>query len=263
MESQQYDICLCQWEDINEMVVDYLKKNQIVVESFWEEHILTSKHYKIMSQKNVAGYFSVYGGSTIMLFNVFSQYGNLSQELFAKVKKYENITKAMVATGDELFLSHCIDNFSHIEKQAYFSIYTDKEIPKEREIPLKLRIADIDKDENLLKLSGDFLDGEIKKLRKGLDYLKIYIVELNDNVVGFGVVEYGRILKDIASIGMFVREEYRCQGIATNILQNLKYIVQENGCKAFSGCWYYNHNSKKSMENAGAYSKTRLINFYF
>jgi uncharacterized membrane-anchored protein YitT (DUF2179 family) len=35
------------------------------------------------------------------------------------------------------------------------------------------------------------------------------------------------------------------------------------GYTAVSGCWYYNHNSKKTMESAGGYSKTRLLKFYF
>ena len=49
----------------------------------------------------------------------------------------------------------------------------------------------------------------------------------------------------------------------TNAMVPLKQISSEKGCQVLSGCWYYNHNSKKSMESAGAYSKTRLIRFYF
>lgn len=103
----------------------------------------------------------------------------------------------------------------------------------------------------------------MKQIQNGLEVLKIYIVEIDNTLVGFGVVQYGRVLEDTASIGMYVCEEYRCQGIAANILQSLKHIVWKNNCRAFSGCCYYNHNSKKSMESAGAYSKTRLIRFYF
>lgn len=253
----------CEWNDIQQKVSDYLIQNRIVVDSFWEEHVLESNHYKMTYSDEIVGYFAIHKGSTITLFHVFCQYANQAQELFARVKKYESVTNAMVATGDEFFLSHCIDNFARIEKQAYFSIYTDKEIIRERQVELQLRLADIDKDEQILKLSGDFLDGEIENIRKGRDTLKIYIAESKDKVVGFGVIEYGRVIKDIASIGMYVCEEFRCQGIAANILQKLKHIVQNNGCRAFSGCWYYNHNSKKSMESAGAYSKTRLIRFYF
>lgn len=253
----------CTWNEIHKIISDYFKMNNIVVDSFWEDHVLESNHHKMTYCDEIMGYFSIHKGSTITLFHVFSHYADQSQELFSRVKKYESVTNAMVVTGDEFFLSHCIDNYAKIEKQAYFSIYTDKEIVKERQKVLQLRLADINNDVEILKLSGDFLDGDIENIENGLDVLKIYIVENNNGVVGFGVVQYGRVIEGIASIGMYVCEEYRCQGIGANILQSLKHIVQSNGYRAFSGCWYYNHNSKKTMESAGAYSKTRLIRFYF
>jgi len=253
----------CKWEDIHALVEEHLRVSNITVESFWEDHVLQSNHYKMVINDEIAGYFAIHKKNTIMLFNVFPPYANHSQELFARVKKHEEVTNAMVATGDEVFLSHCFDNFARIEKQAYFSIYTEKSVPPERKKALKLKLADIDKDCEILKLSGDFLDDIIEDLRDGAKHMNVYIVEYEGSVVGFGVIDYGRILKDISSIGMYVCEQYRRQGIAANILEQLKLISIENGCRAFSGCWYYNHNSKKSMESAGAYSKTRLIRFYF
>lgn len=253
----------CNWEELHQIVRDYIKKNNITIDSFWEDHVLECNHYKMTCGDEVVGYFSIHKGSTIILFHVFEQYANQSQELFARVKKYEYVTNAMVVTGDEFFLSHCFDNFARIEKQAYFSIYTEKEINKENQKQLSLRVADIDNDEEILKLSGDFLNGEIENIRNGFSNLEIYIIEHENKIVGFGVVQYGKVVEDIASIGMYVCEEYRCQGFAANILQNLKHLVENKGYRAFSGCWYYNHNSKKSMESAGAYSKTRLIRFYF
>lgn len=67
----------------------------------------------------------------------------------------------------------------------------------------------------------------------------------------------------IASIGMFVMPDKRQNGYAASILKVLQKLVESKGYKARSGCWYYNHNSKKSMESAGAFSKTRLLRFYF
>ncbi len=253
----------CAWEEIHPLVERDLIADRITVESFWEDHVLTSRHYKMVCGGDVAGYFAIHDKSTIMLFRVFALYANQAQALFARVKKYESVTNAMVATGDEFFLSHCVDDFARMEKQAYFSIYTDKEIPQERQKAVQLALADVDRDYETLKLSGTFLDGEIKSIRAGSTSLALYIARSEGRIIGFGVIEYGRVLKDIASIGMYVIEAERCQGFAANILQGLKHIAEDKGCKAFSGCWYYNHNSKKSMESAGAYSKTRLLRFYF
>lgn len=263
MSTSEIKIKPCKWADIQDYVCSYLKEHDIVVDSFWEDHVLGSNYYIMTSGDFVAGYFAIHNGTTITLFNVFEHYANGAQELFGRVKKYENVTNALVPTGDEFFLSHCIDNFARLEKQAYFAIYTDKEIPKENKINLRFRLADVNADKQTLAISGDFLNDEIESIKKGNDLLKIYIVEKENDVVGFGVVQYGRICKETASIGMYVVPEYRMGGIGSNILENLKKIVNEKGYRAFSGCWYYNHNSKKTMERAGAYSRTRLVRFFF
>ena len=184
----------CKWEEICAYVEEYIIESKITVESFWEDHVLQSNHYKMMICDIIVGYFSIHNNDTITMFNVFLPYANQSQELFARVKKYENITNAMVPTSDEFFISHCFDNFIKIEKQAYFSIYTEKTIPTERKKQLNLRLADVDKDCEILKLSGDFLDDIIKQVRNGANHINVYIAEYNDNVVGFGVVDYGTVI---------------------------------------------------------------------
>lgn len=260
---QEIKFTPCKWEEIHPYAEKYIKENNITVESYWEDHVLSSNHYKITCDKETAGYFAVNGGSTVVLFNVFAPYADQAQEIFHQVKKYEQIICAMVPTGDEFFMSHCLDNFARLEKQAYFAIYTEKEIPEERRKPLEFRAFDMERDIELLKQSGLFPDSEMDKVYNRVEHMEILIAEMNGEEVGFGVIEYGRVVKDIASIGMFVHERFRRQGIAANILQGLKHIVQGKGFRAFSGCWYYNHNSKKSIESAGAYTKTRLIKFYF
>jgi RimJ/RimL family protein N-acetyltransferase len=253
----------CDWQEIQPLVENYVKENNITVESYWETHVLESKHYKMTAGGKTCGFFAIHGGNTIWLFNVFAPYANLAQEIFHEIKKYEQVNSAMVPTGDEFLLSHCLDNYAKLEKQAYISIYTEKVIPPERVKPLALRSADVERDAKFLKKTEFFSKEELEKIQKGDDSLKVYIVELDGAEVGVGVMEYGRVIKDIASIGMYVKDEYRRQGIAANILQSLKLIAEEKGCRVFSGCWYYNHNSKKTMESAGAYSKSRLIKFYF
>jgi len=257
----------CDWEEISAYVARNVIQNKITVDSFWEGHVLESNHYKMVISDEIVGYFAIFQENTIVLFHVNPEYAKYSQELFAKIKQYEQVTNAMVATGDEQFLSHCFDNFAKVEKQAYFSTYRDEDICPSRQKDLVLKLADVksEADLEILKLCGDFLDSEIKKIQAEgeLTHLQIYLVYDLETVVGFGVVEYGRIIEDIASIGMYVIEDYRGKGYATNILQSLKHISQAKGHRVFSGCWYYNHNSLKSMKSANAYSNTRLIRFYF
>jgi len=250
----------CDFKDIKTFVAEYYLNNKIIVDSFWESHVRESNHYKIMCDNEIIGYFSINNGTVLVLFNVFEKFRNISQDLFAIAKKFESVKEALIPTGDEFFISHAIDSYVKIEKQAYFSIYTDKNPNKI--IPVELKLANIEKDMETLKLCHDFLKDEIENQKNLIDE-EIYIVQHENNVVGFGVIEYQKIVDIYASIGMIVREEYRQKGYGANILNGLKHIVKSKGKIPISGCWYYNHNSKKTMESAGAYSKTRLLRFCF
>jgi N-acetylglutamate synthase-like GNAT family acetyltransferase len=250
----------CTYENIMKYISDYYKENKIIVDSFWEGQIRESNFYVIEYNQNIIGYFAINNEMVLTLFNVFEPYRNISQVLFEIVKKYESVKEALIPTGDEFFISHAVDNYTKMERQAYFSIYTEKN--PERIIDIKLELANIEKDGDILNICHDFLKGEVENIRKGIDE-EIYIARYENNVIGFGVIEYQKIVNVYASIGMIVREEYRQKGFGANILNGLKNIVKGKGLQAISGCWYYNHNSKKTMESAGAYSKTRLLRFYF
>jgi GNAT superfamily N-acetyltransferase len=250
----------CTYENIMKYIFEYYKKNEIIVDSFWEGNVRESNFYTIEYNQNIIGYFAINKETVLILFNIFEQYRNISQELFEVIKKYESVKEALIPTEDEFFLSHAIDNYVKIEKQAYFSIYTENK--PEKTLDIKLELANVEKDEEILNICYDFLEGEIVNIKKGIDE-EIYIARYENNVIGFGIIEYQKIVNIYASIGMIVCEEYRRKGFGSNILNGLKDIVKEKGLQAISGCWYYNHNSKKAMERARAYSKTRLLRFYF
>lgn len=254
----------CKWTDIKLEVSTYIEQNKITIDSYWEDHVLASHFYQFICEGKPIGFFAIYDQSMITLFHVMEAYADHGQTLFARIKQFEQVTNAFVTTGDEFFLSHCIDNFSRIEKQAYFSIYTDKPIKSQYQHDLTFREAKTMEDTQLFALTQDFFEADAaEKVLAGSDYYKVYLVEKESELVGFGVIEYGRVVSTIGSVGMYVLEEKRQQGYAACILKHLKGMVESRGLEARSGCWYYNHNSKKSMESAGAYSKTRLLRFYF
>jgi len=142
----------CKWEDIHSFVQNYIKEYRITVDTYWDGFAIWSNHYLMTCGNETAGYFAINRGDTIALFNVFPFYAAHAQELFARVKKYEQVTNAIVATGDELFLSHCLDSFARIEKEMYMSIFTEKDMLRRRCI--RLRPADYknDSDIEMIKL---------------------------------------------------------------------------------------------------------------
>jgi GNAT superfamily N-acetyltransferase len=255
---------LTTYEEIKPMIQKNIEENRVIVDSFWEQHVIESNHYAIQDGAATVGYFSIHKEKTLVGFYLQELHLQHGRALFEQIKRYEQVTNAMVATGDEIFLSHCADNYAKLEKQAFFSVYRKEAPVGFQRIPLTFKRLTNQADLELLKLAGSFFAEEpLDKLFDAGFHYRIYVVYDQEELVGFGVVETGRVLRGIASVGMYVMEKKRRLGYAKNILRQLCELMSEEGYNCRSGCWYYNHNSLKSMEAAGAYSKTRLLRFYF
>lgn len=252
------------YDKIEEMIENYVLSNKITVDSYWEKHLLESNHYAVIDKGKIIGYFSIFKKHTLTSFYLNDEYVQYGQSIFEEIKHYEQVSNAMVSTGDEFFISHCVDNFARLEKQAYFSIYRKKTSEDFQRKNIELVRLRTNEDMELVNLATDFFaEDPIEDALKEAAYYRIYKALDNDQIIGFGIVETGRVVKSIASIGMYVMEGKRQQGYAKNILKHLQELVESEGFECRSGCWYYNHNSLKSMESAGAYSKTRLLRFFF
>lgn len=247
---------ICDFIEIYGKIKSYYCEKDILVDSFWEERVLNSNYYNIVFQEKIIGYCGIYHKSLITLFHLQKEYSYLSEEVFMKVRKLEEVSEVFVPTGDEILLSLSLDNFSSLEKQAYFT--RDLDIQKTSS-DINLRLAVPSDNEIIEKYSEDFFDDIDKCLSKE----SIYIAEKENDLVGFGVIEKGVIRDDLCSIGMFVRKEFRRAGIGTNILIELKGIVKSKGKKAVSGCWYYNHNSLKTQFKSGNSCSSRLLRVKF
>lgn len=248
---------MCKFDEIKEKMCKYYSENDILVDSFWEDHVIESNFYNIILNGEIIGYCGIYNKNLITVFNLEKKYSYLAQEIFMKVKHLEEVSEAFVPTGDEFLLSLCLDSFISIDKQAYFT--KDLNMNNGNNKDLNLRIATTLDKEIVEKYSDGFFDDIDKCISKGC----IYIAEKENEVVGFGVIESGIIREDLQSVGMFVRKEYRMLGIGTNILKGLKNIVKGRGKEAISGCWYYNHNSLKTQLKSGNYCHTRLLKIKF
>ena len=65
--------------------------------------------------------------------------------------------------------------------------------------------------------------------------------------------------RGVASCGMFVAELARRQGIGAAIIAYLIERCTKMKLRPVAGCWYYNHNSKKTLEKAGMFTQTGLL----
>ena len=70
-------------------------------------------------------------------------------------------------------------------------------------------------------------------------------------------------MRNCKGTGMFSKEDKRRNGVGRSIIIHLKSICHEMGVTPVPGCWYYNINSKKTLESAGYISKSKLLRFTF
>ncbi|HAB59813.1 MAG TPA: hypothetical protein DCE48_03735 [Lachnospiraceae bacterium] len=250
----------------------YVQTFSGVVDDFWEEHILKGDIYLISDEgeDTVCGCFStrlLWNDDTYLTsFYVEEMYYPYARDLVERILKEHNLTRAFVATCDEAFLSICIDLHKKIELQAYFF---DGTIPHKVREPEFTRdcIKQIGVHENeciqkMRETTGDFFDSfTLEDFTEGR--YALYQLESEGEVLGYGVIVPNQIQKGYLACGMITIEEKRRKGVGRSLQYHLGNICREQGGIPISGCWYYNHLSKKTITSAGRYSKTRLLNISF
>jgi len=237
-----------------QQLMEYAARLTGIGDDFWEEHILNGVHYSILSNDVEIGYFTLFGNEKITSFYMPDSCLKLAQPIFRQILSEFCVETAFVATCDELFLSLCMDNHKSIEMQAYFFERSDVSIrPPEwgRELMRPAVMEDV----------HDILDTEYvaENIRAG----RYYVMREKGVFLGQGFFHPDTLTPTQASIGMSVHPDHRCKGVGRSIIMHLTEISREKGFTPICGCWYYNHNSKRTLESAGFVSKTRLLNVLF
>jgi Acetyltransferase (GNAT) domain len=109
-----------QFAAIREDIARHLSALPSAIDSFLEEHILESTHYRIFVSVERAGFTSIHRGNLITQFWLQPSYKKDGQAIFQQVKKLEEVQAAFVPTCDEFFLAHALDEYRQLHKQAYF-----------------------------------------------------------------------------------------------------------------------------------------------
>jgi hypothetical protein len=227
------------------------------VDSYMEEHILGSNHYRIVVDGRDAGFASIHGESLITQFAVARPFRQFGQPLFAKLRRTESVQSAYVPTCDEFYLSHALDDHRVLNRQAYFFAARDEPVVTPAEFRLEpATLSDVD----LIRAeSGDFFD----PIETRIGRHELFKTLRNDEPVGFGIREISALYDDVASIGMFTLKNRRQSGAGAATIALLIADTRRKGLRPVAGCWYYNHASKRTLERAGLAAATRLLKIEF
>ncbi len=247
----------CLISEIQYLIEEYIQGLSAPFDSFLEEHILASTFYKILEGSRIVGYYAIHNNGLLTQFYISRPYQMSSQRMFSHVLESNSVNALFVPTCDELFMSLAIDKDFTINKQAYF--FQDNQsgiVESNLSNDESFRAANLEDLQQIQQICGDFLDQYERRIAHG----ELFTYYRDSVLLGIGVVGNSKMIKGIASIGMFTNEGYRKQGIGRVIILLLRKWCDEQGIKPVSGCWYYNEASKRTLESAGMVTKTRLLN---
>jgi RimJ/RimL family protein N-acetyltransferase len=239
--------------EVREDVRAHLVALPAAVDSFCEDHILASTHYRIVIAGQHAGFAAIHGERLITLFALAAPFRHHAQSLFAHLRRLEQVQAAFVPTCDEFFLAHALDDSQRLAKQAYIFAETGDAPPIHDSWSLRPARAD---DGNFVQeQSGDFF----APIERVIAEEKLFVTLRGEEPVGFGILEASAVYADVASIGMLTLVPFRRTGVGTATISLLRNECQRRGLRAVAGCWYYNHGSKRTLERAGMTASSRLL----
>jgi GNAT superfamily N-acetyltransferase len=233
------------------------------IDSFMEEHVKESNFYQISFETIVLGYASIHHESLITSFFCSPSHARFAQQAFWQLRRMEKITSAFVPSCDEFFLTHALDGYSQLAHQAYFFQLGNLTLAEKAQQGFRQTLAEPDDAVWISAASGDFFDNIAERIAQG----ELFLTWRDDYVVGIGIREmsafYTEDGKRAASNGMFTLPEFRQQGVGSATVAGLITLCQAQGVTPVSGCWYYNHLSKRTLEHAGMIATTRLFKVAF
>lgn len=243
--------------EVQHLIQEYVRTLSSPFDSFLEEHIRGSAFYLIIDGLEEVGYYAIHNDQLLSQFFIRPFYQKHAQELLDQVIAKHAVKSLFVPTCDELFVSLALDKDFTITKQAYFFQDSRVKIPEDNAFDGDIfAIASLDELLQIQQTCGDFLDHYARRIENG----EIFTYYRGSDLLGIGVLEKSSMLAGMASIGMFTNESYRKQGIGRSIILKLKAWCYESDLTPICGCWYYNEASKRTLESAGMFTRTRLLN---
>ena len=143
--------------EIQEAMRGHLRALPSAIDAFLEDHILTSSHYRILVDGETAGFASIHKEHLITQFALDEPYRYYGQSIFRQLRRLERVRSAFVPTSDEFFLSHALDDYRQLAKQAYF-FTAARDTPGSTSDQYTMRPAELGDVELVRAASGDFFE---------------------------------------------------------------------------------------------------------
>src|SRR5215213_6716363 len=241
--------------EIREATCQHLRARPSAIDSFLEDHILASNHYRIVVAGEPAGFASVHEERLITQFALSEPYRRHGSGLYRELRQMEQVRSSFVPTCDEFFLAHALDDYRRLAKQTYFFATPAGAGDVVATNRYSMRPAAIADANFVRQESGDFFEYLERHIAAG----ELFVTLRDQEPVGFGILVKSTLYEDVASIGMYTIERFRQAGVGTATIAMLIEECHRRSLRPVAGCWYYNHRSRRTLQRAGMYSPTRLL----
>ncbi len=241
--------------EIREATREHLRALPSAIDSFLEDHILASNHYRIVVAGETAGFASIHEERLITQFALAEPRKQHGQDLYRELRQMEQVRSAFVPTCDEFFLAHALDDYRQLAKQAFLFATPPGVGEAGATNRFSMRPAAINDAELVQQESGNFFEHSERHLAAG----ELFVTLRGEEPVGFGILVKSTLYEDVASIGMYTVERFRHAGVGTATIAMLIEECRRRSLRPVAGCWYYNHRSRRTLQRAGMYSSTRLL----
>jgi GNAT superfamily N-acetyltransferase len=245
--------------EIRDAVVAHTLALSAPFDDFFETHITEANAYRIEIVGVTAGFATVHGDNALTQFHLHAPYRHMGRAVFQQARLLQQVTHASLPASDSFFLTHALDDYRMLEKQAYF-FAQDVDLPAPVSTALTFTPARAADEAMVMAFSGDFLGEETGRViqKDGL-----VLVHRAGELIGLGVCLPLILTPQRRGIGMFVAESHRRAGVGTEIIRWLMGRCAANGLQPVAGCWYYNHASRRTLHAAGMAAVNRWLKVHF
>jgi len=240
------------YENIKHLIIYNIKSYPTPIDSYYEDHVIESKHYYICIKDKIYGYLSIFDGKLLTQYYIDDKFLALTNTIFEMILKKNMFSEIYVSTSDKKMLTMALDYYKSIDVQDYvFQVGKIEKVEPE----FQLRKA-IEPDQEIIKKSHESF---FQRLELNIKNEEIYIGSYNDKIVSFGIIEKSKIYEKAASIGIFVIKPERGNNYGSMTIGKLVAHCARNGITPIAGCFSKNTYSRNAAFKAGMYSNTRLL----
>lgn len=262
---------ITQINELNILKEAYFKVSTSPLDGMWHfGFVPMAEHFGFYENENLVGFCCINTDKYLLQFYLSATAQVLPKDLFTLIingnsKVIGEVEGAFVSTAEPQYLSLCLDALSSFTVNGLMYQHSGKEQLNKVD-QIELMLANSEQLESLINFANkaicapkEWLTGYYGNLIKRNE---LWYYSIGGNIIATGECRhFDEHQTEIADLGMIVSPEYRGQGIATQVLNQLVNISEEKGLKAICSTESGNTAAQKAIHKSGFIAQNRIVQF--